>query len=296
MKLGLIPNISKEDIVNTVDLLVRQIREAGIEYALSNIMLGMQEEFPDPVKNSDFLPLDELIKYSDMVVSIGGDGTILSTAYSIRNTETPVIGVNLGKMGFLAEFDVDSFKEFLSDLKNGSYIVEKRMTLRGKIEGVDDELYAINDIVIDKGSWAKLIELTIKIDDDYVSTFSADGLIVATPTGSTGYSLAAGGPIVNPKAKAITLSPIAPHILTMRPLVISGEQKIRIVARSLYGKVNINCDGQRTISRNTPVAIEITKGGNSFNLVHSNKSNYFEILRNKLFWGLDIRNINMESK
>ncbi len=296
MKLGLIPNISKEDIIKTIDLLVTQINDAGMEYGLSNIMLGMHDEFPDSIKNSNFLPLDELIKFSDLIVSIGGDGTILSTAYSIRNTEKPIIGVNLGKMGFLAEFDVDSFKELLNDLKKGSYLVEKRMTLRGKIEGVDEELYAINDIVIDKGSWAKLIELTIKIDNDYVSTFSADGLIVATPTGSTGYSLAAGGPIVNPKTKAITLSPIAPHILTMRPLVISGEQKITIVARSLYGKVNINSDGQRTISRNTPVTIEITRGKNSFNLVHSNKSNYFEILRNKLFWGLDIRNINMGAK
>jgi NAD+ kinase len=137
-----------------------------------------------------------------------------------------------------------------------------------------------------------MIELTIKVDNDYVSTFSADGIIVATPTGSTGYSLSTGGPIVNPKADAITISPISPHTLTMRPLVLSSNQKIEIQVRSPE-LVQVSCDGQRVHYFDSPVTLEIFKSNKPVRLIHSTKTNYFEILRNKLYWGLDIRKNNV---
>ena len=152
-----------------------------------------------------------------------------------------------------------------------------------------DEFFAVNDLVIDKGAWPKMIELTIAVEEEYVTTFSADGLIVATPTGSTGYSLSVGGPIVSPKAEVITLSPISPHSLTMRPLVLPSNGKIYITADSLHTKVQINCDGQRVMEFAPPLQIVISKSEKPLRLVHMDSVNYFEILRSKLMWGLDVR-------
>lgn len=222
---------------------------------------------------------------------------MLHTAYEVRNTSTPIMGVNFGKLGFLAEFDLDSFKIFLNEIKKNNFVIEERMALVGSINGNEEKnLYAINDIVIEKGPWHKMIEITVKVDKDYVSTFSADGVIIATPTGSTGYSLSTGGPIVNPLADVITLSPIAPHSLTMRPLVLSSSQKITILVNSPHGKVLVSCDGQRAYTYDSPATISIEKSDRPVKLVHSNKMDYFETLRNKLFWGLDVRMTNKFKK
>ena len=135
-----------------------------------------------------------------------------------------------------------------------------------------------------------MIQLTLQVDDDYVTTFSADGIIIATPTGTTGYSLSAGGPIVSPTADAIVVNPISPHTLTMRPLVLSSKQKIIVTVDSPYKSVQINTDGQRVHYFSPPLTIEIRKSEIPLKLVHTDKMNYFETLRTKLFWGLDIRN------
>ncbi len=287
MTIGIIPNISKPEIVATVKQIISQIHLSGFKTILSDSLQNYKNEFDG---NSKFLSHDELGRSCEMVVSIGGDGTMLNTAYEMRHSSTPIIGVNFGKLGFLAEFDLEGFREFLNDLKTKNYIIEERMTLIGDCGG--KELYAINDLVIDKGPWPKMIEITIKVDDDYVSTFSADGLIIATPTGSTGYSLSTGGPIVNPKADVITLSPIAPHTLTMRPVVISSSQKVTVMVNSPSEKIQVSCDGQRVDFFKSPSVITIEKSKQSMRLVHSNRTNYFDILRNKLFWGLDVRKSN----
>ncbi len=287
MTIGIIPNISKEEILNIVKKIVEQIDQNGFNYILSRALQTFNKELNGEAK---YLSHDELSKNCDMVISIGGDGTMLNTAYEMRHSSTPIIGVNFGKLGFLAEFDLDGFTDFLHDIKTKNYVVEERMTLLGECCG--KELFAINDLVIDKGSWSKMIELTIKVDDDYVATFSADGLIVATPTGSTGYSLSTGGPIVNPKADVITLSPIAPHTLTMRPLVISSQQKVTVIVNSPSEKIQVSCDGQRVEYFDSPSVIIIEKSKQPVRLVHSNRTNYFEILRNKLYWGLDVRKSN----
>ncbi|MCX7798344.1 MAG: NAD(+)/NADH kinase [Melioribacter sp.] len=290
MILGIIPNITKTDIVKAVDIIAKDLFDADLEFYICNSLLKMSNNFTDNLKKCDYLDLYELIKKSDIIISIGGDGTMLNTAYLVRNSKIPIIGVNLGKLGFLAELDVKSFREFIPEIKSKNFIIEERIALSAFINS--NELYAINDIVIDKGAWSKMIELTIKIDEDYVSTFAADGIIIATPTGSTGYSLSAGGPIITPKSDVITLSPIAPHTLTMRPLVISSEQKITIIAHSLLGKINVSCDGQRSEIYDSPLEVAIAKSDNNVRLIHSKNTNYFEILRSKLFWGLDVRKVN----
>jgi len=289
MTIGIIPNISKSDILDIVKKIIEQLQQNGFGLVLSESLLKYKNELDSAVK---FQSHTDLSKNSDMVVSIGGDGTMLNTAFEVRNSSTPIIGVNFGKLGFLAEFDLTGFTELLHDIKTKNYTIGERMALVGRSNGNDNELYAINDIVIDKGPWPKMIELTIKVDDDYVSTFSADGLIIATPTGSTGYSLSTGGPIVNPKADVITISPIAPHTLTMRPLVLSSAQKITVMVNSQSEKIQVSCDGQRVNFFNPPTQITIEKSKQPVRLIHSNRTNYFEILRNKLYWGLDVRKSN----
>ncbi len=292
MKIGIIPNISKENIVRIIELIAQLLKDAGIEYAVCNSLLKHKGQFNKLLKDSRFGKSKEVIEGSDMVISVGGDGTMLNTAYEVRNYGTPILGVNIGKLGFLAEFDLDTFSHFVKEIKSRNYVIDERMALVAVCNGNKEELFAINDMVIDKGQWSKMIEITMKVDNDYVTTFSADGIIVATPTGSTGYSLSTGGPIVSPKAGAITLSPIAPHTLTMRPLVLSSRQSVSLFIKSPFNEIRISLDGQRVNYFKSPLTVEIKRSDKPVKLVHSTETDYFEILRNKLYWGLDLRTEN----
>ncbi len=293
MKVGIIPNIQKENILKVVNDFIVSFRKYNLDFLLSETLKEYSKDLNGLVFENQFLEHSELCKESDILISIGGDGTMLNTAFEARNSDTPMLGVNFGKLGFLAEFELNNIDQLVKDIRDERYIVEERMSLEGESENMSGEnLYAINDIVIDKGPWPKMIQLEIRIDGNYVSSFSADGLIVATPTGSTGYSLSAGGPIVSPKSEVITLSPIAPHTLTMRPLVISDKQKISITVDSLHKKVQLNSDGQRVDTFNSPMEIKIFKSKRSIKILHPHSFNYFEVLRKKLYWGLDIRNNN----
>src|SRR4030042_5351010 len=290
MIIGLIPNTTKDQIVDICKTFARKLKDNGFEFLISESLLGLNKELTNEIDENKFQNHDVLTSKSDSLLSIGGDGTLLNSAFEARKFGTPIIGVNLGKLGFLAEFDVHRIDDLIRAIKYKQYYIEERIALEAKCKTSDEELFAINDLVIEKGRWPKMIELTIQVDNDYVSTFSADGLIIATPTGSTGYSLSTGGPIVNPKAQVITLSPISPHTLTMRPLVLSSEQKITIIANSPHTSVQINCDGQRVYYYQPPVVVEIVKSKTPVRLVHTKDTNYFEILRRKLLWGLDVRN------
>ena len=290
MKVGIVPNISKSETIRIVNEFLELLDENEIEYVFSDNLKSLKSKLKGKKVEENFYPLHELGDKTDLVISFGGDGTMLGTAYELRGSNTPMLGINLGKLGFLAEYDMHDVSSLVKELKDNKFIIDQRMALSGSCtEDETTELYAINDLVIDKGRWPKMIDLVINVDDDYVTTFSADGLIIATPTGSTGYSLSTGGPIVSPKSNAITLSPISPHTLTMRPLVLSSEQKIEVEVRSPFETVQINCDGQRVYYYKSPATIKIYKSDKPVRLVHSNKTNYFEILRNKLFWGMDLR-------
>lgn len=291
MKIGIIPNIQKENILKVVNDFISGFKKYELDFLLSDTLKNFAAELTGNVKDNQFLEHQNLCSESDIIISIGGDGTMLNTAYEARYSDTPMLGVNFGKLGFLAEFELNNIEKLVKDIKEERYIVEERMALEGECENMRGEnLYGINDIVIDKGPWPKMIQLEIRVDGHYVSSFSADGLIVATPTGSTGYSLSAGGPIVSPKSEVITLSPIAPHTLTMRPLVVSDKQRISISVDSMHKKVQLNSDGQRVDNFNSPLKIEIYKSKKSIKILHPHSFNYFEVLRKKLYWGLDVRN------
>lgn len=290
MIFGIIPNITKEAVFSSVSTLINEIKNNGNDYILSNVLADFKHFLPEQVEENKFYDEFDLCTKCDIILSVGGDGTMLSTAYKARHTVTPMAGINLGKLGFLAEYEIENIALLFKELKNKEYQVSYRMALEGYCDDFKDkQLYALNDIVIDKGGWPKMIELSLKIGNDYVTSFAADGLIISTPTGSTGYSLSVGGPIVSPDSEIITISPIAPHTLTMRPLVISSRQEIRIEIKSPHKTVQINCDGQRVEHFSVPFSLNVSKSNNKLRLIHTKSVNYYKTLREKLFWGVDVR-------
>jgi len=293
MKIGISPNYIKKNIFVFIETLINQLEKAKIDFVLGESVLKISE-FNTKYWDKYTIYKDEELSFNcDILISIGGDGTLLQTAYNSRKSRTPLLGVNFGKLGFLAEFETSKIDELINYLKEGNLTIERRNALDALcLSEKHEEFYAINDIVIDRGKYPKMIEISIEIDGEYVSTFSADGIIIATPTGSTGYSLSTGGPIVNPQTESVTLSPISAHTLSMRPLVISSNQTIIIKATSLYEDVQVICDGQRVSFLKSPSIIKITKSQFDLNLVHNIDKHYFEILRKKLYWGLDLRTFN----
>jgi len=290
MKIGIIANITKEKVYDVVASFVNKLKENGLDYYLSESLLTGKEPGKIKAPLNKYLNEKKLCQKSDMVVSIGGDGTMLATAYTAQFYDKPVLGINFGTLGFLAEINVNQMDSLVKEIKNGKFKIEERMIMTGEVRGHKvEKLYAINDLVIEKGGWPKMIDISILVDNEYITTFAADGLIAATPTGSTGYSISVGGPIVSPDADVITLSPISPHSLSIRPLVLPSNKEIIIKADSLYKEVQVNCDGQRVFAFRPPLEIKIKKNDKPFKLVHTSLSSYFGTLRTKLQWGIDLR-------
>ena len=297
MTIGIIANINKESVFEVVSALILKLKENELNFLISDSLLEKRSMLLEKVRKDLFINDDSLCKKSDIIISIGGDGTMLATSYKAHSYDKPVLGVNLGKLGFLAEANINQMDIFIDEIKKGRYKIDKRMVIESDCCGHKvEKLFAINDFVIDKGGWPKMIELTIEVDGEYVTTFAADGLIIATPTGSTGYSISTGGPIVSPKTDVITLSPISPHSLTVRPLVLPGSQTITIRAQSMHKEIHVNCDGQRVFAFLPPLELNIRKCETPLKLVHTSLSSYFETLRNKLLWGIDLRKNSLNNK
>ena len=290
MLIGIIANITKANIFEVVSSFIQKLKANGLDYILTRALAEEKDKLKIELEKNMSADDSEIYEKSDIIISIGGDGTMLSTAFHAHFYDKPVLGINLGKLGFLVETDFKDIDKVIGEIKNKEYKVEERMVIEGVCDIPSSEkLYAVNDIVIEKGGWPKMIELTAWVDGEYVTKFSADGLIIATPTGSTGYSLSTGGPIVTPTAKAITLAPISPHSLTIRPLVLSSNQEIVIKADSLFKEIQINCDGQRVFTFPPPIEVKIKKSKRPLKLIHTSLTTYFETLRNKLLWGVDAR-------
>lgn len=290
MLIGIIANITKERVFEVVNSFIRKLKENQIDYLLTKSLIEEKEKVKIEI-SEDFITDDsEIYKKADIIVSIGGDGTMLATAFQAQLYDKPVYGINIGKLGFLVEADVSQMDFVIDALKNNKYTIEERTVIVGNcVDYKCEKMFAINDLVIDKGGWPKMIEIAAWVDGEYVTTFSADGLIVATPTGSTGYSISVGGPIVSPTADVITLSPISPHSLSVRPLVLPAAQEILIKADSPYKEIKVNCDGQRSYSFPPPMEIKIRKSEKPLKIINTSLKTYFETLRSKLMWGIDIR-------
>jgi NAD+ kinase len=230
----------------------------------------------------------EMAARADLIVSLGGDGTLLNIAPLVERPEVPILGVNMGGLGFITEVAVDEMEAILTKTLDGDYEVERRMTLEIRVIGKKRrtrKFRVLNDAVITKGARSRIIDLETYVGDDYLCTYRADGLIISTPTGSTAYSLAAAGPILEPTLGAIVLAPICPHTLTNRPIVVPSNAAIRVTLRSFGDTVILIPDGQPGVRLNNGDQVEARDYGMPVSLIKIPSRSYYEILREKLKWG-----------
>ncbi|MBW1916493.1 MAG: NAD(+)/NADH kinase [Deltaproteobacteria bacterium] len=225
---------------------------------------------------------------TEMIVVMGGDGTLLSAARHYGQQGIPILGVNVGGLGFITEIALRELYPVIEQILGHDFVIEKRMLLAATVIRGGKKLEqqcVLNDVVINKGALARIVELDTFIDDEYLTTYRADGLIVSTPTGSTAYTLAAGGPIVYPTLKTITLIPICPFTLTNRPIILPDSVTITVAMDAKSRDVYLTFDGQIGLALQPQDRVEIRKAAKSIRLVKSPSKSYFEILRTKLRWG-----------
>ena len=231
---------------------------------------------------------ETVARRADLVVVLGGDGTLLSVARLVHKRGIPIAGVNLGSLGFLTEIPLPELYSTLEQVLAGRYTLEERIMLDTCVIRKGKRICrqaVLNDVVINKAAMARIIDMETYMNRKYVATFKADGLILSTPTGSTAYCLAAGGPIVYPTVDALVLIPICPHTLTNRPIVVPDGFSVEIVLRSKNEDVYLTLDGQTGLSLETGDVVKVTKSPYRTRLVASPTRNYFGILRTKLMWG-----------
>ncbi|MDD2474458.1 MAG: NAD kinase [Dysgonamonadaceae bacterium] len=228
----------------------------------------------------------------DLAFSIGGDGTFLRTTASIAHHKTPILGINTGRLGFLADIKLEDLDETLEEIFNNNYRIEMRMLLKtvGKKSNINNGFvsYSLNEVAVLKQDTASMLTIHAFIDDEYLTSYQADGLVIATPTGSTAYSLSIGGPIMVPTAPNIILTAIAPHSLNARPLVVDSNSKISLKVESRSSNYLVSLDGESQIL-NVGTLLEITKADYAQPVVKRCGHTFYETLRNKLMWGVDIR-------
>jgi len=235
------------------------------------------------------VPRDQFVNGADLIIVIGGDGTFLRTARLFCGTGKPIFGINRGRLGFLTEFSPVEYPVYLEQVLQGRYATVERLVLEVALHRDGKEITSqcfLNDAVLHKGSFSRPIRLELEIDGNFFSSYTGDGLIISTPTGSTAYALSAGGPIITPtEARILLLSPICPHSLAMRPLIIPASSDFRARIASDYKNLLLTIDGQEVIGIDGKDEILIRQSHKNINLITHPEKNYFAILREKLGWG-----------
>ncbi|MBT3475545.1 NAD(+)/NADH kinase [bacterium] len=240
-----------------------------------------------PDSSFEYTSKKELIKESDVLIVMGGDGTLLRIAEDAAKNKKPVIGINLGNLGFLTEAPISKLENLLDDFFENNLVLDTRELLQAKIIKSNKLLFKtsfLNDVVINKGALAKIINLDLFIDKSLVSNMRADGIILSSPTGSTAYSMSAGGPIVTPSLPLVIVTPICPHTLSNRPLVISNKSVINVRIEPLNSPVFTTFDGNLSMEMEAGVELEISKSPLKLKLLRSKKTEYFNVLKDKLMW------------
>ncbi|MBT3195437.1 MAG: NAD(+) kinase [Candidatus Ruthia sp.] len=234
------------------------------------------------------LESEQIAEQADLIIVVGGDGSLLNTARSFVDNNIPILGINLGHLGFLADVSVDNMLGLVTEVLNGDFTKEERCLLSCQIEedgNVLDQHLALNDVVVHRKETLKMIEFDVFIDDKFVNNQRADGLIVTTPTGSTAYALSSGGPIMHPGVNAIGLVSICPHTMSHRPLLIPGGSEVVVRVKDSDEGATVSFDGQTSVAIATGQDIRVRQHGSFIHLLHPQNYDYFEIIRSKLHWG-----------
>lgn len=281
-KIGIIANKNKDKDLKFADNLKDLITNRGGEYIFD------EDSAKSLNLDSSLHNTDNIVNEADFVFSLGGDGTLLRAARKIDFADKPILGINLGTLGYLTQADKEHVSRAVDRIFDGEYHIEQRMTLKAKIIDADGKLIftdtALNDIAITRAFLSSLVRLRMYINDEFVDSISGDGLIIATPTGSTAYSMSAGGPLVDPLLNNIILTPICPHNLYSKSIVTSGDYCVKIV---ICGNENyksaISVDGQKGYSIDEETTIECTRGEKSVKLIKFSNKYYFNVLRTKIY-------------
>jgi len=292
MKIALYGKAFKENFNESISLLIRKLEEAGTEILIhekfASFLVG--EAGIKPSKYTEFNKKTGISEDTDFLFSLGGDGTFLDTVNIIRDKTIPVLGINTGRLGFLANISKEEIGEAMDLLFKGEYSLEERSLIRlNTSEGpLDDFNFALNEITIHKQN-ASMITINTLLDDEFLNSYWADGLIISTPTGSTAYSMSVGGPITLPESRNFIISPVSPHNLTVRPLVIPDNKIIKLKVDSRRPEYLVAMDS-RSYRVKTDIELTIDRGPYCIKMLKFPFNNFYNTLRNKLMWGADRRN------
>jgi NAD+ kinase len=281
-KIGIVSKPKKTEIREIVPQLVEWLQERDIEVSIDKETGSILES------TEKCLTRNELPGKVDLLVVLGGDGTLLAAARALYRHEVPIFAVNLGDLGFLTVITKDELYPALEGVLSGNYRSERRVQIEGELVRADEVLStfrALNDVVLNKGAIARIQDFEVYADGEFISNYKSDGLIISTPTGSTAYSLAAGGPVVSPTVEAFIVTPICAHTLTNRPLVLRDSANIEIVVKSQREAAYLTVDGQVGIATHSEDIIRVRKSDSYVELIQPPQRNYYEILRQKLKWG-----------
>ena len=286
MRFAIIGNLEKPGLRRAVGLLTRQLNRSGMDYVVDSRIAQLLAGVDESVGPGHVCAAEHCIDGADVLVAFGGDGTILAAAREVGKRGTPILGINLGKLGFLAEVAPEEMKEAIDDILASKYRVEERLVLFATSPSAPGrEFHAVNDIVIDKSRSSRVIDMETHIDGDYAVTYRGDGLIISTPTGSTAYALSNGGPIVTPASGVFGITPISPHTLSGRPLIVPDTSTIKVIAHSDGDEVLVSADGQMEALLRPPIEVTVRRAAYKVRLVKRTDRTYFDVLRAKLHWG-----------
>nr|PZN03487.1 MAG: NAD(+) kinase [Bacillota bacterium] len=277
-KIGLFLNLNKDNALKVASSLVRWLKENDYEVFTASPVNNLEL----PVES---INLEEMAKNIELAITLGGDGTLLNVARKLAPYDIPILGINLGHLGFLTEIEVSDLYGDLELLKKRKFNIDKRMMIEARVirkEKFVKSLLALNDIVVTKGSFARLISLKTSVNDAYVDTYNADGLIIATPTGSTAYSLSAGGPLVDPNVEVLLLTPICPHTLQNRSIIIAPHDSITVKVVTEQQEAMLTADGQLGYRLQPYDEVVVKKSQYYTKLVRIKSRSFYDILRKKL--------------
>ncbi len=286
-RIGIVVKPHQPDALKTVCDLVVWLSQRGIS------LIGGPEIERERIEHQTGCPVDEvesgqLAAQVDLILVLGGDGTMIATARMIGDQDIPVLGINYGGLGYLAEFRIEELFTGLESILSGNYRLDKRVMLTVELHRGDELVTknrVLNDVVINKSALARIIEIEAYLNQQYVNSFRADGLIVSTPTGSTAYNLSAGGPVIFPSMNAVVITPICPFTLSNRPIVVPDDATIELTLKTDQEDVSLTLDGQVGFPLNVGDRAIIHKSRTTFNLIQPTNRNYFDVLRDKLRWG-----------